>query len=197
MASSEPSIGFVEDAGVSRHQTLVKVIEFNDRDPRRIQEAIEAGLRRCSPKSTFCFWKHFGKVCLTGARPAPTAARGSSATRRTSPSAFPQSHGYRELDGRLARRTPASGCRHRHTAQLGCPLNLAPVGAVLRQGRSLTVGRRGGMRDCGRGKWWKKVAPIEHGERRAQHDHADGQGQDPPRHVIRLVSLDADLRAQD
>src|ERR1700692_4224382 len=49
------------------------------------------------------------------------------------------------------------------------------------------------MRDCGRGKWWKKVAPIEHGERRAQHDHADGQGQDPPRHVIRLVSLDADL----
>jgi hypothetical protein len=94
----------------SRHQALVKVIEFNDRDPRRIQEAIEAGLGRCSRKSTFCFWKHFGKACLNGARPVPTAARGSLATRRTSPSGFPQSHSYRELDGRLARRTPAPGC---------------------------------------------------------------------------------------
>jgi hypothetical protein len=30
------------------------------------------------------------------------------------------------------------------------------------------------MRDCGGGKWWEKIAPIEHGEHRAQHDHADG-----------------------
>ena len=41
------------------------------------------------------------------------------------------------------------------------------------------------MRDCGRGgKWWEKIAPIEHGEHRAQHDHADGQAQDPTRHVV-------------
>jgi hypothetical protein len=34
---------------------------------------------------------------------------------------------------------------------------------------------------------WKKVEPIEHSEYRAQHDHADGQPQDPRRYVVELI----------
>jgi hypothetical protein len=39
----------------------------------------------------------------------------------------------------------------------------------------------------------EELVPIEHGEHRAQHDHADGQGQNPRRHVVRLVTLDSDI----
>ena len=34
------------------------------------------------------------------------------------------------------------------------------------------------------------IEPIEHGEYRAQHDHAEGQPQDPRRYVVELIKAD-------
>jgi hypothetical protein len=78
--------------GANRHGARVYVIEFDDGEPRRIQETIEAGLRRCSLKSTCCFLKTLRKGLPDQSQTHNDG--GPRVIRLISPSGFPQTHGH-------------------------------------------------------------------------------------------------------
>ena len=56
---------------------LAELIEFRSTVRDQSREAIANEVAPCSRRSTFCFWKHSGGACPTGARATPTEARES------------------------------------------------------------------------------------------------------------------------